>query len=246
MPIDDMPFKARAKKNRAEILGWILVCCITIGFGITLSVLLWAKWRNFDPYMHDFAEAARIYEKLLRGVPYDHRMHYYLYIYMGICPALLPFYTILRNIALIFSVHILSFTLAIPLLYLIARQMLPGVLLPLAVVTCYVLNPTVDLTAIGFLRLEACWMPLFLTLYLINRGFLSSRRVLRHSRIFCATGRSARDIPSRVVPRTAEKQIFGDICNQSLTSSDSEHGNGQCALSSGERDLIGSPTASHR
>jgi len=170
-PHDALPGETTPRRDRAATLGSIVVLSITLGFGLTLSALLWAKWRNFDPYMHDFAEAARIYEKLLRGVPYAHRMHYYLFFYMGICPAFLPFYAAIRNIAVIFSVHILSFTLTIPLLYLIARQMLPGVLLPLALVTCYVLNPTVDLTAIGFLRLEACWMPLFLlALYLVNKG----------------------------------------------------------------------------
>lgn len=155
---------------RAERLSLVFVILITIAFGLTASVLLWAKWRNFDPFLFDFARGTRVFERLLEGVPHEYSMHYYLMFYMGVYPAILPLYALFRSIAVIFAVHVASFSLAIPLLYAIARQMLPGCVLPLVVVLAYALNPTIDVTAISFMRLESPWIVCFLlTIYLVGR-----------------------------------------------------------------------------
>jgi len=156
----------KKERRAARRIASTAVCLITLAFGITIAIVLWAKWINFDPYLFDFARAARVYEKLLHGIPFEYSMHYYTLFYMGVYLALMPLYTLFPSVLIIFAVHLISFAIAIPLLYRIAKQVLPGLLLPISVVIAYVLNPSIYFMAIAFLRQEALWMVLFLfTIY---------------------------------------------------------------------------------
>ncbi len=159
-----------ARAGWPERLAALAVALITLAYGCTVGFVLWAKWASFDPYLMDFARGTRVYEMLLQRIPFDYSMHYYLFFYMGVYPLFLPIYAVFRSVLVVFAIHLFSFTLAIPLLYRIARVFLPGVLLPLAVVIGYVLNPSLQITAVSFLRMEAAWIVLFLlTVYLESR-----------------------------------------------------------------------------
>jgi len=166
------------------IVGALIVTFLTVGFGITATALLFSKWVNFDPFLFDFAIGSRIYQKLLHGVPFNYSTHYYTILYMGVYPLFLPLYVFMPSVFLLFAIHVLCFTLAIPLLYTIARNILPGILLPLVIIFAYTLNPSIDIMVLSFLRLEALWMVLFFLTILLEQ------RRRRQAAVLCATAAS--------------------------------------------------------
>ncbi|NLH48940.1 MAG: DUF2079 domain-containing protein [Myxococcales bacterium] len=158
-------------RSRFEPGGAVAVGLLSLVFFIVGAVLLWAKWRNQADGLLDFAKMARNYEMLLQGFPYQYRALYYGYFYAGFLVLILPLYALCRSVTTIFAVHLLAFTAAVPLLYLLARRRLPGVALPLAIAAMYVLSPTVDLLTIGVLRFEAMWSLVYLlTVYCLWTG----------------------------------------------------------------------------
>ena len=156
-------------RTKSELLAAVLVALITLAFGAFGAIILYAKWQNFDSHLLDFAKAALYDERLIQGVPFSYKIVYYSFFYSAFNSLLLPFYMIFRSVSLFFVVHLVCFTLAIPLLYRIARQNLVGVTLPLAVVVGYALNPSINMLVIGIMRLEALWLICFLlTIYFVN------------------------------------------------------------------------------
>lgn len=160
------------RETRAtRFIGAILVGLITLAFSVTVALLLHAKWNNFDPFFLDFAKTCRFYESLLQNIPYEYPPALYAYIYSGFNILVLFFYALVRSVYLLFATHLLGFSLAIPVLYLIARRHLPGIALPLAIIVGYVLNPTLDIMALGLLRLESLWvLCFFISVYCFDSG----------------------------------------------------------------------------
>ncbi|HPQ68337.1 MAG TPA: DUF2079 domain-containing protein [bacterium] len=160
-----------SEKRATRLIGAILVGLITIAFGVVAAVLLRAKWNNYDPFLLDFAKTARFYEALLQRVPYEYPPALYAYFYSAFHILMVPIYALTRSIFVIFVTHLLGFTLAIPVLYLIARRHLPGIALPLAMVVGYTLNPTLDIMTIALLRIESLWVLCFLlAVYCFDSG----------------------------------------------------------------------------
>ncbi len=153
-----------------RLIGALVTGLLTVGFVVTSALLLRAKWNNFDPFLLDFAKTARLYEALLQRVPYEYPPAFYAIFYSAHL-FIVPFYALTRTIHVIFATHLLGFTLAIPMLYLVARRHLPGVALPLAMVVGYVLNPTLDIMTIALFRIESLWvLCFFAAVYCFDSG----------------------------------------------------------------------------
>lgn len=151
----------RSPANDHAVLGGTLIALLTLAFGGAAIVLLYAKWRNLDPYMLDFAKQARTAEELLAG-GFHYSMTYYAYIYAGFNSLLFVPYLLTRSIAVNLFIHVFGMTAAIPLLYRLARRVLPGISLPLAIAVLYALNPSINMITLGMFRGEALWIVAFL------------------------------------------------------------------------------------
>jgi hypothetical protein len=172
----------KIRPSTGETLAAVFVGLLTAAYFVFGASLLYAKWIDFDPYLLDFGKCGRLFDAVIHGVPYENTTVYYAFVHAGILPVLLFFSTMIRPIFVIFAAHLLPLTVAVPLLYRVARQSLPGVILPLTVVIAFVLSPTIDLITIGFMRLNTILLVFFLlTVFYLNKN--AARPALRMAMI---------------------------------------------------------------